>query len=394
MSDHGVDPSTTAGRGGRGPRTATAVVLVAALAAGCASVYDGFPAEAEIPQCVALDRQAAAIPSRVRVVEAGTADGDPLHLAVEDRGPGDRGRVVVFLHGVFSDRRTWRFMVGPVAEEHDLLLVDLPGCGGSDCPEPGKMGPGGYDPDSMARAVLGALRSALRGRETARITLATHSIGSAIALRMLGSEALRTEFADVVGRIDGAMLIAPVDFSYARRDPVLEQVADVSGTEIAIGNLLGLVREALAASVRDGCEHPERMPREEVDRMWEIFSDGPRRRASQSMLRSAIPFTGDLRPDWPRIEALVRDYDRVRVPVLLVGGSRDDTLPPSLAFKLRQELPEAWLRVLPGAGHCLSTERPGECARLLLDFIRSRGEGWTAYEEVPGAEGPVASATQ
>jgi pimeloyl-ACP methyl ester carboxylesterase len=395
MSARVENPSTSGRKdapalGRRVRAAALAAAIAAAPAAGCASTYALFAAEKDIPSCAQWLEEARSVPAEVRRVEAGTVEGRPFRLEVEERGTGARDRLLVLVHGVLSDRRTWRFMVGSLGADHDLLLVDLPGCGGSDRPDPALPGPGAYAPDALARAVLTVLRARVAARPARpAVALVGHSLGSAVILRALGSPALRTEFADVIGLVDGAVLFSPLDFSFTKRDPLFEKVAGVTGFEIAVGNIAGLVREGISRSVREGVEDPASTPREEVDRIWEILSDAERRAAAQAMIRSAVPFTGDGLPDWPRVEVLESDYARVRVPCLLVSGARDDALPGALSFKLRQQLPSAWLRVLPRSGHSLPTERPGECSRLLRAFVETRGEGWAAYgQERPDAALP------
>ena len=354
----------------------------ALLLAGCASAYGGLRPEAGIPALAARLGEAGEFPATTRLVDAGEAGGRRLRIAAEERGRGDRERLVVLVHGVFSDSRLWRFMVGRLAAEADVAALDLPGCGGSDVPPEGGEGPSACCPDRLARATLTAIRGLLRDRPRAtRVTLVGHSLGTGVILRALGSPGLLRGFSDVVRRVDGVVLLSPVEFSYAKRDPIFDRLSTVSGVEIGLGNALGLLREKVAEAVRDGAGEPGLAPREEADRVREILTDPERRRAGQAMLRDAIPFDGDLRPDWARIESLVDDYRRVAVPVVIAAGARDDSVPCALAYKLRQQLPRAWLRVFPRTGHSLPTERPEECARLVLDFLADRAAEWEPYAE-------------
>ena len=54
--------------------------------------------------------------------------------------------------------------------------------------------------------------------------------------------------------------------------------------------------------------------------------------------------------------------------------------PSAMAFRLRQLLPHAWLRVIPRAMHTLPTERPAECVELVRRFDATGGEGWAAFD--------------
>ena len=75
-------------------------------------------------------------------------------MAIEEKGSRSEERVVVFVHGVLANRSTWRFIVGDLGCDHSILLVDLPGSGASDKPNPAVVGEGFYAPDSLAQMTL------------------------------------------------------------------------------------------------------------------------------------------------------------------------------------------------------------------------------------------------
>ena len=61
---------------------------------------------------------------------------------------------------------------------------------------------------------------------------------------------------------------------------------------------------------------------------------------------------------------------RVRVPVLLAYGDRDPWVPLEQAVRLRRQLPDARLLVVPG-GHVVPAERPSVFNPAVLQFLRS-----------------------
>jgi len=77
-------------------------------------------------------------------------------------------------------------------------------------------------------------------------------------------------------------------------------------------------------------------------------------------------------------KALVRDdvraeLDRVRCPVLVLWGARDNQLPVDDAFEYARRL-RAPLRVLADCGHLLIGERPDLCTKATETFLeRNRG---------------------
>ncbi|MFF5986541.1 alpha/beta fold hydrolase [Prauserella flavalba] len=61
----------------------------------------------------------------------------------------------------------------------------------------------------------------------------------------------------------------------------------------------------------------------------------------------------------------------VRVPSLVLSGGADALCPESFHTAIASAIPGARLRTLPGAGHLLPIERPGEVAVLLADWLRT-----------------------
>jgi pimeloyl-ACP methyl ester carboxylesterase len=387
-------------------RTASAsvakrLVPVAALCivvAACGSAYSKLRPETEIPECRAWLATAADAPATVHMVESGAPGGPSLRLAIEERGTGDSPRVDVLIHGILSDHRTWRYVATALAREHDVIVVDLPGCGGSDRPDPDDLPDGAYSPTAMARNVLVALRERLAARRgPTRVTLVAHSLGTAVVLRLLAAEEFRGEFADVLAFVDRAVLLSPMTFAVEKKDPLFEKIALLTGAEETVAELTGILRDSVSDSILTGVDDPATAPREEADRVFDILSHRDTRRAAQAMIRSAIPFKPDGRCDWDAIERLEGDYANVRVPCLLVCGGRDETLPQAMSFRLRQLLPNAWLRVIPHAMHTLPTEKPAECVDFVRRFDASGGRGWVAFDDgraAPAAEVVAASASE
>jgi pimeloyl-ACP methyl ester carboxylesterase len=341
--------------------------------AGCAS--RPLPELEELPELRKLAEVADALPGETGRVAGADIEGGPVELAYRETWSAETEWLVVLVHGVLSDARTWRFVAGDLGLDHDLLLLDLPGCGGSDKPAPAAVGEGGYSPTALARHVLCAVRARLAGRDRpARVALVGHSLGSMVILRMTGDPALRAEFADVLGRVERVVLLSPVDFAVERKHPVFDQIVNLSGVEVTVADLTRILDSRATRSVRQGAVDPTDVPQCEADRLVEVLSDPPRRRAAQAMIREAVPFTANEQPDWPRIRRLVADYANVRPPCLILHGACDETFSCAMGYKLRDQLPNAWLHVLE-AKHALPSEAPRRCAEEIRGFLARAGEG-------------------
>ena len=65
-------------------------------------------------------------------------------------------------------------------------------------------------------------------------------------------------------------------------------------------------------------------------------------------------------------------YDRlpeIRVPTLVLAGSRDALLPAGNAEIIAHRIPGAKLHIFEGAGHGFTRERPEESVQVILDFL-------------------------
>ncbi|MEO7202883.1 MAG: alpha/beta fold hydrolase, partial [Candidatus Tumulicola sp.] len=58
----------------------------------------------------------------------------------------------------------------------------------------------------------------------------------------------------------------------------------------------------------------------------------------------------------------------LRVPVLVVTGSRDAMTPPKYAQSLADRVPLGSARIIPDAGHFAMIERPDEVADAIAAF--------------------------
>jgi pimeloyl-ACP methyl ester carboxylesterase len=66
----------------------------------------------------------------------------------------------------------------------------------------------------------------------------------------------------------------------------------------------------------------------------------------------------------------------ISVPTLLMVGDKDLLCPPELMQKMAALMPNSELVVLKECGHITFVEKPEECSRLIVEFIRRVGGGW------------------
>jgi pimeloyl-ACP methyl ester carboxylesterase len=340
----------------------------------------------------------------------GTADGKAkgggggggVKLAVHEIQPpqnGKEGRTVLFLHGIFSDHESWRFLAGDLGKDNRLLLVDLPGCGQSEKPRPTPTTEMDiYSPTAMARRVLEATQDRMSaaagggGDPGGPIMIIAHSLGGMMAIRMFGDPELRRDFKPLLDRVDRVVLIAPMDVSVARADPVFVKLATLSDFDVAMGSTFGFVDESVARGIFESVGHDSLAIREEADKRRQILCNAPTRHAMQAMLRTAIPRLApseSFKPDWTAIQQLTAQYASVDVRCLIIWGAWDEATPLSMGYKMQAQLPRSELRVFPTSKHSPHIEQPAACIALIRDFLRPDSPIAAATHTSPGVPANV-----
>jgi pimeloyl-ACP methyl ester carboxylesterase len=250
------------------------------------------------------------------------------------RAPRAAARPLVLLHGWMMAHGYFASLVDALVGERELVLIDLPGFGESDCPAPSCFA---YDFEAFACAVDEVLDRLALGP----IDLLGHSLGGGVALRL----ARRPEIMRLI-------LMAPLVYriplpleAHALALPVL-------------GRLLwqGAVRRRdFFRQMRRDVEDKELVGAEYVRWAYERFVRPGGRAASYEAFRVASELPLD--SDAPA---------RVRQPTLLVWGDADRLIPLSHGQRLRAAIPDARLEVVPATGHTPFIERP----RLVAENLR------------------------
>ncbi|HOY58973.1 MAG TPA: alpha/beta hydrolase [Verrucomicrobiota bacterium] len=332
------------------------------------------PSDQEIPALSALAEgwsQLAQVTQFVNTTNRGVA----ARVAIHEAGTGSR--VLVLIHGMFSESTNWKYVATALANDYELWLVDLPGCGQSDVPNPDRLGAGGYGPVALADRVLQTLEGRLAARPDVRhFLLAGHSLGGMVALRMFADDTLRQRYGGVLNAVDGLVLFAPCDVMLTQFTPTQQAVRHLNGCKVLLGNLTGILPKVIERATVAGFTEPGLASRELQEQGVRLFSRGKERHIIQAMLRDALTWRvlGE-ELDWSAVEALEARYRHVRPPCLIVWGECDPTLPLGTGYKLKDQLPDARMVVLARSKHLLQLERPETCATLVREFDEQRRAG-------------------
>jgi pimeloyl-ACP methyl ester carboxylesterase len=356
----------------RAPRALAAAVF-SFLIASCSAGISSLRPQSEIHDLAELVSASSGLVMERDTAIVPVSENENAALAVIRQRATQRNNsqrpLVVLIHGVLSNHDVWRFVAGDLGTDHDLLLVDLLGCGSSEKPDPGRLPAAAWSPSGLARQLLYVLRSELSGTARGRdLVLVGHSLGGSIILRMLGDPALRTEFQDVLAHVTRSVLFSPVDVAVERKHPVFESIVKVWAIEVSLGSMTGLLADKVVRATLEGTSRPDSIPREEAERMIQILGDGATRRAAQAMILAAVPYTIAERPDWAEIDRVVDYYKNIDEPCHIVWGRHDETFGVAMGYKLAAEIPGATLTIVPYGTHILPVESPRLCAGLVREF--------------------------
>jgi len=271
----------------------------------------------------------------LRYLEAGRPGGAPA---------------LVLLHGLGSDRRTWRGVLPALSRHGHVIALDLLGFGASSKPRDG-------DYSVAAQAAL--VRDAVRALGLEQVSVIGHSFGGGVAmsfayqfpertakLGLICSGGLGRELAPAL-RLAAAPASAFLAHTVHSRTPGwLHRV----GRHVVAG-----AGWASAAEI-DG-----------FLQALDSLRDPAAREAFRRTLRDTVHWSGQ------RLTATDRLHLLAATPTLLIAGSRDRCIPHEHTVAAHHRLPASELAVLD-AGHFPHLERSADVARLIATFLRTQAE--------------------
>jgi pimeloyl-ACP methyl ester carboxylesterase len=216
--------------------------------------------------------------------------------------------------------------------------------------------------------------------------LVGHSMGGLVAVRAFADPDLRARHADTLRQIEGLVLISPSDVMLTQVGASIKERVELSGFKANLGDGLGILREKAAQFLAESFYSSVCLSREDVDQVAHIITDHAHRRAWQAMLLEALPFDEKtMQPILDEMQRMETWYKNVTVPVRLIWGNCDATLPVALGYKMAAQLPNAKLTVLPDCKHAPALECPDLCARLMREAeVAIRSEPKTGAEQKVG----------
>jgi magnesium chelatase accessory protein len=254
------------------------------------------------------------------------------------------GPVLLLAHGTGASTHSWRDLAPALARHFTVVAPDLSGHGFTAKPPSSRMSLAGMSADLSALMAALGVRPALA---------AGHSAGAAILCRMA---------------LDGS--IAP------------KGLVSLNGALLAFRGVAGHIFSPLAKLLASNPFAATILvatmsSRRSVERLLEETGstiDEAGIELYHRLVRSPVHVGAALgmMANWD-LEGLERDLPRLPVPLLQIVGSRDRSIPPSAAFKVRGLAPDAAVDERRGLGHLAHEERPAEHADLIVAFARKVG---------------------
>ncbi len=256
-------------------------------------------------------------------------------IAYEERG---KGTPVVLLHGWNATSKQWLHNLKALAQRHRVIAPDLPGHGDS---EEGDLS---CDLDGMAD-FLESFGKALR---LAPFHLVGHSLGGCVALRyaatrpatvkklVLVSTPTRRASIGLRAYLPGLPHLVSVAYRY--RSEALLKWMFYRGLHKPEYQDLAFVRANVRAAMKNS------------------------RLALAAMARTArgLDLTEELRA--------------CGNPTLIVFGDKDKSVNPREALRQKRELPNPYLAMINGSGHCPHCERPDLFNAIVTEFLDEEGQ--------------------
>lgn len=255
-------------------------------------------------------------------------------------GPSSASPVVLLVHGTGASTHSWRDLMPPLAAHAGVLAVDLPGHGFSG--EPPRR-------DWSLPALAAQLTVLLRALDRPLALAVGHSAGAAILAQAVLHAGLSVP---AVVSVNGAFL--PFGGIAA---PLLSPLARLMH---ALPGVPGFIagRAADPAVVRRLVEGTgSRLDEDGLALYARLMVDPGHTRAALAMMAH-----------W-ELQPLARALPRLASPLHLLVGSNDRAVPPSQARRLLAMVPTATLHTLPGGGHLVHEEAPGDVVDRLLAYL-------------------------
>lgn len=276
-------------------------------------------------------------PMRVRKV---SIHGHDRAFVMAGRGP-----VILLLHGIGMNHKTWLPVLPRLAKDFTVIAPDMLGHGESDKPRA----------DYSIGGFANGMRDLLSVLDVPRVTVVGHSLGGGVAMQFAYQYPQLTERVVLVSSGGLGRSVNPVirGLTVPGSGAVLAAVTMPALRSLTVPALLRLHRSGL----------PLTADMHGLAEVYDSLGDRRSRAVFRHVLRAAVDWRGQL------ITMIDRAYLAQHMPSMVVWGARDVVIPVKHAFAANELLPGSRLKVFKDSGHLPHSDEPERFADCLTDFI-------------------------
>ena len=289
------------------------------------------------------------------------ASGKRLWLAEAGPRPSpgaDRRELVLCVHGMTGDATNWTDLMAELAPEFAPVAVDLPGSGFS--PPPGSRR--GYSITALAAVVIELIEALNRESDRGPVHLIGNSMGGAVAVRVAARrpDLVRTLTLVSAALPDRRPHRQTAHFPVIALPVVGDRLVRRFGRFPAENRIAGVIQ---ACYYDPAAIHPARVAlsvaelrrRDGLSYAVAVITGAARALVSETLR--------------PYRFSLWREAERIRLPALVLFGSHDRLVSPSLAERAARAFTSARVVVLPDTGHLGQMEHPSAVASLFREMV-------------------------
>jgi pimeloyl-ACP methyl ester carboxylesterase len=251
---------------------------------------------------------------------------------------------IVLLHDIIGGATAWRDVLPQLAAtSRAVYAIDMLGYGLSDRPWPA---------DTSIWGHADALAFLFNQINLTDTVLVGCGIGGGVA-QVLATRLDRERVASLV-LVNSTCYEYSVAPDWPLPDMKKSQDPDVA-KQAKVEDMMRELRE----TVPNGSQNPDRF--KEIMEEWiEPWDSELGKELLYQQIRLLLPSYSN---------SVASDLKVMRKPTLIIWGENDRQIPLKLAQRLHHDIPESRLVIIPGAGHLILFDAPGQVASALADFV-------------------------
>ncbi|MDZ7577690.1 MAG: alpha/beta fold hydrolase [Candidatus Nanopelagicales bacterium] len=256
-----------------------------------------------------------------------------------------RGPVLLLLHGIGMNHKTWLPVIPSLAKNFTVIAPDMLGHGESDKPR------ADYSIGGFANGV----RDLLSVLDIPSVTIVGHSLGGGVAMQFAYQYPQLTDRVVLVASGGLGRSVNPVirSLTLPGSGAVLAAVTMRALRSLTVPTLVKLHRSGL----------PLTADMHGLAEVYDSLGDKRSRVIFRHVLRAAVDWRGQL------VTMIDRAYLAQHMPSMVIWGARDIVIPVKHAFAANELLPGSLLKVFKDSGHLPHADEPERFAECLTDFV-------------------------